>query len=101
MKTTSNGRQPQGEIIGYLRGNLECGSAQPSLFSFSVTHLSNVQCLFTDLHIFDNSGYTYDFAILHLKNEKYFSNIYFYFYSLVSELSGADYFQSFDFLPLF
>jgi hypothetical protein len=56
MKTTSNGRIPQNikggishnpgmdcEIRGKPRGNLECGSAQPSLYSpftaFSITYL--------------------------------------------------------------
>jgi hypothetical protein len=45
MKTTSNGRQPQhfkrrisfeGKIGGKLRGNLKCGSAQPSLLNNSI-----------------------------------------------------------------
>ena len=47
MKTTSHGRRPQNikggtsQFRGKLRGNLECGSAQPSLFTFSfgVEHL--------------------------------------------------------------
>ena len=55
MKTTSNGRRPQniksgkswlmnskGEIRGKFRGNLECGSAQPSLlFIFNIWYYAH------------------------------------------------------------